>query len=155
MVRDMALASDPVTQDELNDLAAGHRRWLETGGGGGTWQVLKVGSLPLAIYNGPSGAEGTRAELRYRRFEKGADLRGLVLSWADLTGLVGEWIDLRGADLRNATVTDAQLRGAQLSGADLSGADFSRADLSGADLMGADLTGTDFENTDLTDAKRI
>ncbi|TDC89586.1 pentapeptide repeat-containing protein [Actinomadura sp. 7K507] len=155
LILGMALASGSVTVDELNGIVAGHGRWLASGGGGGSWQVLTVGALPLAVYRGPSGTDGEQAELRNRRFETGTDLRGLNLACADLTALVGESIDLRGADLRDATVTDSQLRGARLSGADLRGTDFSRADLSGADLTGAKLAGTDFQGTDLTDAKGI
>ncbi|GAA4625382.1 hypothetical protein GCM10023196_029290 [Actinoallomurus vinaceus] len=152
-MRDLAMAGDPVTQDELDAVARDHARWVGSGGGPGGFQILAVGGVVLAVYQGPSGTEGAQAELRNRLLPSDLDLREVALPWAVLTGIVGESLDLSGADLRGATITDARLAQARLRGADLRNADLSRSDLRNADLSGADLTGTDLENADLTGAR--
>jgi uncharacterized protein YjbI with pentapeptide repeats len=80
---------------------------------------------------------------------RGANLRGMDLSWADLRNA-----DLRGADLRETNLSWANARGADLSradmfqadmsGAELTGAKFFKATLSWADMPQANLTGADF-----------
>ncbi|MFC4015137.1 pentapeptide repeat-containing protein [Nonomuraea purpurea] len=151
----LAHGTDPVTQDELDALTRDHQRWLASGGGNAQespWQVLAVGGLPLAVYRGQNGSDGSQASLRNRLLTPGLDLRAIALPWADLTAVVGEKLDLAGADLRGSTITDAQIPNVGLRGADLRQADLSRADLRGADLSRADLRGADLELVDLRDA---
>lgn len=158
LVLGLADVEPPLTRADFMTAAADHGRWLAAGGGGtegNPWQVVVAAGVPLPVYTGSSGSDGVQADLRNRRIENGADLRGLVLPWSALTAVVGENVVLSGADLRGATVTDARLPGADLRGADLRDADFSRSDLTGADLTGANLTGTDFEDARLDGARGL
>jgi hypothetical protein len=96
-------------QQELNEIIAKHKLWLE----------------------GKEG--GIRADLRY------ADLRDANLRDADLRDANLRDADLLGADLSNANLRDADLRYADLRDADLRDADLRDADLRDANLLGADI----------------
>ena len=113
-----------ITDEELQDILAKHKKWLNDEEGGET-------------------ANLRHADLR------GADLSNVYLQYADLYDAY-----LRGADLRGADLKYADLREADLRGADLRGADLKFAILRGADLRGADLQEADLRGADLRGARR-
>ena len=116
-----------ITDEELQDILAKHKKWLNDEEGGETANLrhadLRGADLKFAILRG--------ADL-YDAYLRGADLRGADLKYADLREA-----DLRGADLREADLQGADLRGADLKFAILRGADLKFAILRGADLRGA------------------
>ena len=99
------------TANELKQILALHREWLET-----------------------VGVKGARANLHEANL-RGANLRGANLRWAYLCGA-----DLHEANLCGAYLCGAYLCGAYLCGADLHGANLCGAYLCGAYLSGANLT---------------
>ena len=101
------------SQNELNEILAKHKKWL----------------------NGEEGGE--RADLSY------ADLRSADLRYADLRYANMCYANLSYADLRSANLRYADLRYADLRSADLSSADLSSANLSSANLRYADLSSAD------------
>ena len=88
-----------MSRDELNEILAKHKMWL----------------------NNEEGGE--KADLHR------ADLRGAVLCEADLYGADLHGVDLHGAVLYGAVLCEADLHWADLYGVDLRGADLREADL--------------------------
>ena len=113
-----------ITDEELQDILAKHKKWLNDEEGGETANLL-------------------HADLR------GADLSNVDLQYADLYDAYLRDADLRGADLKYADLREADLRGADLRGADLK-----YADLRGADLKCASLRKADLRKADLRGARR-
>lgn len=113
-----------ISQKELKDILAKHKKWLNSEDG------------------------GKRAELRYV-YLQGFDLRHANLRNADLQGA-----DLRHANLRHANLERAILQGSDLSNADLSYADLWRADLSEANLQNTKLRKTILYNANVEYVKR-
>ena len=133
------------TRQELDEILAEHKHWLESKGKSGTHASLSNADLSDANLSDAdlSGLGLFRTNLRNVNLSN-ALLYGATLSDADLSGanlrnakLSGA--DLRSANLRNANLSNALLR-AILSKADLSNADMSNADLGGAVLDGANLS---------------
>lgn len=91
--------------DQLKEILASHKRWIQTGGN-----------------------QGKRAEL-YRANLEGADLHGAYLYRASLDGANLQEANLEGANLLGAYLYRANLLGAYLHGADLQGAYLQEADL--------------------------
>jgi uncharacterized protein YjbI with pentapeptide repeats len=116
-------AGKVITKADLDQILAGHKKWLTT-----------------------TGKEGQRASLAE------ADLTGVNLNSANLTRADLHKVILRGADLTGADLSRANLRDADLRGANLSGAYLFKADLSGADLKDADLKDAILNKADLKDA---
>ncbi|MFV8749696.1 pentapeptide repeat-containing protein [Nannocystaceae bacterium ST9] len=117
----------------------------------GSWQVLSVSGLPLAVWDGTTGSEGKQINLNF------ANLTGLSLEWAcipcaGLPGVMAEGVCFRGAELSRSLLTDAALDGADFSLARLDHVDFSRASLRGANFKKAIVSDADFENCDLRGA---
>ena len=96
------------TPEELSEILAKHRLWLESG-----------------------YVDGARADLA------GADLARADLARANLAGADLARADLAGAYLAGAYLAGADLAGADLARADLARANLAGADLAGADLAGA------------------
>ena len=147
-----------LTKDELNDVLADHRLWLDSGGNSGNRAVLAHAAL-------------MRADLYAARLAsvdlQGADLREALLSEADLyeadlrdanlADAVLDWACLDFAKLQSASLQRADLRWANLEGANLSGCDLRFANLDGANLKDARLTeanlyGMSMNNTDMQGA---
>ncbi len=99
-----------VSEEELKQILAAHKTWLE-----------------------PQGEEGKQADL-FRTNLQEADLRGANLQEADLTNA-----NLQGADLFSANLQGAQLGDANLQEAYFTNANLQGADLRGANLQGAHL----------------
>ena len=93
------------TPEQLKDLLAKHKAWLNNEPGG-----------ERANLRGAYLSEAYLSEANLRE----ADLSGANLSGATLSGA-----NLRGANLSGAYLSEANLREADLSGADLSGANLS------------------------------
>ena len=102
------------TKEQLAELLAKHRAWLNNEDGG-------------------ERADLSSADLRY------ADLSYADLSYADLSSADLSYADLRSANLRHADLSYADLRYADLRHADLRSADLSSTNLSYANLRHADL----------------
>ncbi len=97
--------------DELAQIIAQHRRWLES-----------------------AEQNGKRADL------SGANLDGINLSGADLSGALLQGASLIKANLSDALLIHADLRDANLREANLARANLLLADFTGADLKRADLS---------------
>ena len=109
-----------ISDDELNEILANHKLWIES-----------------------NSKYGNRANLRGAILND-ANLRGANLNGANLCGADLHRADLRGANLRGANLNGANLCGAilcraNLRVANLNGANLYRADLHRADLRGANL----------------
>ena len=112
-----------ISDDELNEILANHKLWIES-----------------------NSKYGNRANLR-GAILKDANLNDANLYRADLSGA-----DLHRADLRGANLCGANLRGANLNGANLCGAILCRANLRVANLNGANLYRADLHRADLRGA---
>ena len=125
-------------QQELEQILADHRRWLES-----------------------EKRQGKRADLSGANLD-GLDLSGVLLSGANFRGASLNKTNLSSAQLIHADFSGASLQGTNLRRADLLLANFSGANLSGADLSGAapasdnpyvsTRRGPKFKEADLTDA---
>ena len=102
------------TRQELDDILAEHKHWVQWG-----------------------GKSGTSADL------SGANLSNAYLKDTDLSNADLYRLNLRNANLRNANLSNTYLLAADLSGADLREAELSNVELSRADLREADLSGAD------------
>jgi hypothetical protein len=150
-LRDMTRT--PMTADAWQQLVDGHAEFLDScqSTRWGTWQVLVVSGLPLAVWLGETGSAGKQLNANL------ANLCGLSLEWAcipcaGLPGVMAEGVRFRGAELGYSLLTDAALDQADFSLARLEHTDFSRASLRGASFAKALLIRTDFENCDLRGA---
>lgn len=119
-----------MTQEELKEILAKHKLWLE--GEGGAKAHLQGANLRYADLR---GANLENANLR------SADLLGATLRDANLEDAYLRGADLRGANLRDANLWNANLRYANLDGADLRDAILNGAYLRGAILRGVNLGG--------------
>jgi hypothetical protein len=151
MIESLAKSTAPLGKKEWKAIVDEHKRFLQSGGAGGSWQLLSVSGLPLNMYIGAQANEGTQAVLRLKNIA-GAQAKKADLSYADLAGCYAKDANFSQADLSHAVATDAILEGAQFEGAKLQRVDFSGSRLAGANFRKADLTGADFECADLTGA---
>lgn len=161
-VADLAGSTDPMGPEAWSALVDDHAKFLESGGTGGTWQLLSVSGLPMCVYTGAEGRRGEQAVLRLKNIA-GVDGSGQWLCWADLSGAYARGADFSGANLSGSVLIDswfeessfegAQMHEVDLSGARLNGANFRRADLRGADFEAADCTGADFRGANLEGAR--
>jgi len=122
---------NPVSGGDWTAAVAAHQAFLDAGGGGGTWSIRSVGSLPMAIYEGPQTAAGKQLAMRFVDLT-GVSARDVGLASADLIGCRAAGVDFSGADLAGAMLANSDLSGAIFTGAKLEGADLTGADLSGA-----------------------
>ncbi len=162
MVEDLGKSGEPISQDDWDALVTSHVQFLETGGAGGSWQMLSVSGLPMCIYQGAEGAEGEQAVARLKNLQ-GLDASKALIEFADLSGAYAAEIDFSEARLSGSVMIDsvfegadfesATMRNVDLSGARLAGASFKNADLTGADFEAADLTGADFTGANLDGAR--
>ncbi len=150
-----------MSEDELKQILAAHKTWLETDGEKGREADLSRTDLP--------GANLFRANLREATLIdanlQGANLRFAHLEGADLAGAKLQEANLRFAHLFRAKLQEANLPFAQLEGADLidanlqganlNGANLQGAYLGGAKLQGADLNGANLQGANLTEAKGL
>lgn len=113
------LSAGLMTQDNLNEIAELHKRFM----------------------NGQSG--GRRAMLR-REDLSGLSLKGRDMRQADLSGC-----DMTGMDLSGANFREASLYACNLTKADLNGTCFVRADMRGCKIENADLENADLDSADL------
>lgn len=148
-----SLARAPMPLAEWQDHLRAHAEFLDgcAGSSWGSWQVLSVSGLPLAVWMGPSSEAGKQLNLNL------ANLCGLPLAWACLAcaafpGVLAAGQSFRGAELGRALLTDAMLDDSDFSLARLERADLSRASLRRASFRKAILTDTDFERCDLRGA---
>jgi len=100
-----------VSQEELEQILAAHRKWVES-----------------------DGKEGNQADLIKANLEK-ADLFQANLQEADLMGANLQGADLLVANLQKANLAGAQLQGANLNGANLRGAELKHTNLEGAESL--------------------
>ncbi len=107
----------PMPDEELQEILAAHRKWVES-----------------------EGKEGERANLSGAKLRE-ANLSGAKLREANLSGAKLREANLSGANLFRAYLPRADLSRADLSRADLTGAHLPRADLPRANLQGANLQG--------------
>lgn len=152
MIRELALAGEALEGARLEEAAHAHAAFLESGGGGGMWQILSVSGLPLCVYMSPEEPGGAQLVLRLKCVAPGAQLDGHNLEWADFSGSVCDGVSFKHAMLCHSMAMDAFFDGADFSGASLREVDFSGSSLKGCRFAGADLRGADFEHTDCTGA---
>ncbi len=114
----------PMPDEELQEILAAHRKWVES-----------------------EGKEGERANLSGAKLREanlsGAKLREANLSGANLSRAYLPRADLSRADLSRADLTGAHLPRADLPRANLSGANLQGANLGLANLQGANLSGAE------------
>lgn len=127
-----------------------HGKFLRSGGANGSWTLLSVSGLPLNIYQGSSGSEGTQLVLRLKKIPDQTGLKGKDLRFADFSGCMAKEVDFSQANLEGSVATDSIFTGSLFSGANLKKVDFSGSNLQNCDFSGADLRRADFENADCT-----
>jgi uncharacterized protein YjbI with pentapeptide repeats/nucleoid DNA-binding protein len=147
-----------ITHDELKNILAVHRRWLNSNGKSGQKAVLPRAVLLRADLYAARLAriDLQSADLR-EAFLSEADLYEADLRQANLADAVLDWACLDYAKLQRASLKGADLRWANLEGANLSGCDLRFANLDGANLKGARLTeanlyGMSMKNSDMQGA---
>jgi len=145
-----AMSAAPLTRETWKRHLRAHRKFLDTRGSGGHWELLAAAGLPLAIWRGAQG-EGEQLNLSFANLA-GLDLRLATLVAVGLAGVVAEGQCFRGATLDGSLLADAFLDGADFTMAKLERVDFSRASLRGACFKKAHLLEADFEGCDLTAA---
>lgn len=118
-----------ITDEELQDILAKHKKWLNDKEGG---EQADLSNVNLRKFNLRD------VDLSY------TDLRGSNLFWANLKGA-----NLQGADLRYARLAEADLLYANLREANLQYVNLQRADLRYADLRYVDLQNVDLRGADL------
>jgi uncharacterized protein YjbI with pentapeptide repeats len=133
-----------LSQVELTEILAQHRKWVESEGKQGRGADLRDADLRGANLE-TTNLQG--ADLR------GADLERAYLAKANLQGALLFKANLQGADLPDADLRGARLEKANLQGAHLYGASLQRAILTGADLRGTELDGAKFREAILQDTK--
>jgi len=133
-----------VTQEEIKQRLAEHKRWLESGEkSGAQFESDENEDLSGLKFH---QAILTRARLSYSHFA-GAKFWHAKINLAEL-----DESDLTGANLQSADLTDSQLEGAVLKGAHLSMAILCKANLMTANLTGADLHLAHLQEAKLNDA---
>ncbi len=165
-----------IKKDDLRQILAQHRKWVESEGKEGKRADLRGTCLAQANLQKVSLSEAnlqwadlSGAKLQEARLVR-ANLEGADLSNAKLQGAYLSIANLRGAalpeanlqeahlfqaNLQGAGLSIANLRGAVLSGADLQGAYLFQANLEGADLSNANLQGADLAETNLSKANLL
>lgn len=113
-----------ISQKELKDILAKHKKWLASPTDGGRTDLSEASLQNVNLCN---------VDLQY------AKLDGVNLSGANLQGAKLNNASLRNADLRCADLSYAKLQGVDLQGADLQYADLSHAYLQGVNLNDANL----------------
>lgn len=111
-----------ITAEELKDILAKHKKWLNADEG------------------------GEKADLR------DTDLRGEDLRKVDLREASLDCADLRAANLQSANLQHTNFRKAKLQSINLQNADLQFADLRGANLTQANLPSTNLQCADLSNA---
>jgi uncharacterized protein YjbI with pentapeptide repeats len=125
-----------MNQEELNEVLAKHKLWLESEGAKGEQADLSHADLSYADLE---DANLSRANLA------GANLSEAILEGVDLSHAILEGVDLSHADLSYANLSRAELSHANLSCAILYRAILEGAILSYANLSYANLSHTDLE----------
>lgn len=129
-----------ITDEELQDILAKHKKWLNDEADGVRADLRNVD----LSYANMKGANLESADLQDATFAH-ANLTNVILSGAKLRGAVLRCTNLCGAalqfaDLTNANLTNAILSGANLSVADLRFVNWQCANLNHANLQGAKLS---------------
>lgn len=127
-----------------------HDKFLRSGGAGGSWTLLSVSGLPLNVYQGAAGSEGTQLVLRLKKIPNQSSLKRKDLRFADFSGCMAKEVDFSQANLEGSVATDSIFTGSLFTGANLKQVDFSGSNLQNCDFSGADLSCADFENADCT-----
>ncbi len=157
-----------MTKDELSEILAKHKLWVESAGFSGAGAYLADANLTGANL---AGADLTHANLARANLIDanlahanlaGANLTDANLTRANLTGaylagayLAGAYLtdaNLARANLTRANLADAYLTGANLTGANLAGAYLADANLARANLTGANLAGANLARANLAGA---
>ena len=110
---------DPLTQEELNEIAQKHHKFMTAQSG------------------------GARANIKDRDLS-GLSMAGMRFDQADFTGCVMRNVDMTGINFESAT-----LFGCDFSYSQMKNGNFARADLRGADIQHADLTDANLSGADL------
>ena len=140
-----------ITDEELQDILAKHKKWLN-GEEGGEQADLRGTDLRYVDLKGANlrYADLSDADLSGANLQ-GADLRDTTLQRANLQEAYccDAWLqyaDLCKANLSRANLHQARLQESHLFNADLSYANLYRADLTGVNLYGVNLYGADTTN---------
>jgi len=142
----------PLSPSDLKNIVLEHQQFLNTGGAGGTWQVLIVGSRTFGVYKNKLHDQGQQATLDLQHINALLPTKGLQLPYSSWCGCYAKEQNFSQTVLTGSLMTDAHLEGADFSNAILKQVDFSRSILTKANFSKADLRGADFENCILTEA---
>ena len=124
-------------EDQLKQILADHRAWLESDGQRGLKANLSHAQLQgFSLWS----ADLREADLCYARLQGRTSIT-LACGGANLRHAQMEGASLWQASLRGADLSFAGLQRAKLDHADFSGANLHKADLAGASLWGAQLSG--------------
>ena len=138
-----------ITDEELQDILAKHKKWLNDEVGGVRADLRNVD----LSYADMKSANLQSADLQDATFAH-ANLTNAILSGANLKSAVLRCTNLCGAVLQFADLTNAILSGAILNGADLSEADLRFVNLQCANLNHANLQGAKLSHANLKYARR-
>ena len=152
LIETMVDGDDEADKSEsgLMEVVEQHGKFLRSGGAGGSWTLLSVSGLPLNLYQGAAGSEGTQLVFRLKKIPNRSCLKEKDLRFADFSGCMAKEVDFSQANLEGSVATDSIFTGSLFIGSNLQKVDFSGSNLQNCDFSGADLSYADFENADCT-----
>ena len=142
--------NNPVLLQEFEKLKKNHLAFLQNGGAGGTWKIIKIKGIVTALYFGIDEGSNNQAILERRFFPEKINLEHSILPFSSFCGSFFEKISLKNSDFSYSIFTDTQAVSSNFSDCNLAFTDFSRSNLAHANFEYANLTGADFENCNLT-----
>ena len=147
-----AYENTPLSITQFNTIIHEHNAFLNSGGAGGTWQVLIVGGRTFGVYKNKPFEKGQQATFDLQQINQTLPLIGIELPYSSWCGCYAKAQDFSHAILTGSLITDAQLEHSDFSNAILKNVDFSRSNLTNANFSNANVQGADFENAILTNA---
>lgn len=151
-MRQLAKQSLPISKAVFEEKLEEHHRFLREGGAGGTWKILQVEGLVVAVYQNKRSTKAEQLSIEYSALAFGINFVELTLPFLNACAAYLPGLDATKAVLPFSLFTDCSLEKAIFHKADLQGVDFSRANLQGVDFRNANLSKVDFENCDLRGA---
>ncbi len=151
LMHQMSKTSEPITDNQLEQMLNEHQMFIESGGRGGKWQTFEVAGLTLAVYTGATAAKGEQASFANSNLSL-LQFSGLSLECCDFVNVLYENGSFRNSNLNNSIFIDSVLLHIDFSGADLTGCDFSRALMMNCQFDNSNLSSCDFENCNLSNS---
>ncbi|MHA1301654.1 MAG: hypothetical protein ACTSO9_19715, partial [Candidatus Helarchaeota archaeon] len=96
-------SSEPMNQEEFDNLLNEHQKFINSGGAGGKWETFVTGNdletgVIIGVYIGAEGSEGEQLMLNHKNLEK-LNLENISLPYANLVGILWRNQNLKNIDL--------------------------------------------------------